>query len=161
MRRFFALLLAAAALALLAPHPAKATGAATLAPNQFADEVLDLLNRERIAAGAQPVARAEIEEVIASSRALDMAAQGYFSHYSPSGRSALTLLEDAGVTYEAAGENIARSNYAPDRVVRVIHGAWMASEGHRANMLDARYRHAGIGIAVIDGTYYLAVVFTG
>lgn len=161
MRRLLALMMTLAALMMWMPHRAAAAGSAALAPDQFATQVLELLNQERLAAGEEPVQRDGLLEQIAASRALDMAMQGYFSHYSPTGVSVLTLLSDAGVPYAAAGENIARSNYAAGEVVRTIHNAWMASEGHRANMLDARYREAGIGIAVIDGTYYLAVVFIG
>jgi uncharacterized protein YkwD len=161
MRRLLTLFVMFAVLVVWMPRPATAATAAALAPDQFAAEVLELLNQERLTAGAEPVQRAGLIEQVAASRALDMAANGYFSHYSPGGVSALTLLGDAGVSYAAAGENIARSNHAPGEVVRIIHAAWMASEGHRANMLDARYREAGIGIAVIDGVYYLAVVLIG
>jgi uncharacterized protein YkwD len=161
MPRVLALLIALATLAILAPRPTHAAGAAALAPDPFATEVLELLNHERIAAGAAPVQRAVLIEEIAARRALEMATLGYFSHYGPDGSSALTLLHEAGIGYQAAGENIARSNYDAREVVRAIHHAWMASEGHRANMLDPRYQQAGIGVAVVDGVYYLAVVFVG
>ena len=47
-----------------------------------------------------------------------------------------------GVTYQAAGENLA---LAP--TVQVAHEGLMNSPGHRANLLNARFRRVGIGVA--------------
>ena len=41
----------------------------------------------------------------------------------------------------AAGENVAYGNVTPARMVEM----WMASPGHRANILSTRYTHIGIG----------------
>ena len=41
----------------------------------------------------------------------------------------------------AAGENIARANVTPGRMVEM----WMGSSAHRANILSTRYTHIGIG----------------
>ena len=41
----------------------------------------------------------------------------------------------------AAGENVAMGNVTPQRMVAM----WMASSGHRANILSSRYTYIGIG----------------
>jgi uncharacterized protein YkwD len=72
---------------------------------------------------------------------------------------------EAGYDYRAIGENIARSS--PDSNVDAaptppaeIHEMWMKSKGHRANILNPRYREVGLSI-VRDkkGTYYYTQVF--
>ena len=88
-----------------------------------------------------------------------MASQGYFSHYAPDGTTAIDLLDGYGVGYQMAGENIARSNYSANVLVDVVHSSWMASEMHRANILEGGYGHVGIAVAESGGTYYATVVF--
>ena len=77
-----------------------------------------------------------------------MFAKQYFAHISPSGVGASDLAEKNGYHYIAIGENIAMGNFENDKA---LVDAWMASPGHRANILNARYRE--IGIAVGPGTF--------
>jgi uncharacterized protein YkwD len=148
---------------LAAPIPcvrsAESAGTVDLAPEWFKDEVLALLNQERVDAGLPVLADAPALDAVAVARAIDMAASGYFAHIRPGGASAETLLRSYGIPYVRMGENIARSNDPPDVVVFVVHYALMASSGHRANMLDEGFGQVGIGIAIVNGTYYFAVVF--
>jgi uncharacterized protein YkwD len=51
----------------------------------------------------------------------------------------------------AVGENIARANVSPGRMVEM----WMASSGHRANILNRNYTHLGVGaVRSSDGRVY-------
>jgi uncharacterized protein YkwD len=79
----------------------------------------------------------------------DMARRGYFSHNSRSGASFLDRIRRAGYLRRArrwyVGENIAWGTghlATPRAIVR----AWMDSSGHRANILNRRFRHIGVGI---------------
>ena len=54
----------------------------------------------------------------------------------------LNRMRDGGVRFGAAGENLA---LAP--TVQVAHDGLMNSPGHRANILNPRYRRVGIGVA--------------
>jgi uncharacterized protein YkwD len=127
---------------------------------EFTGEALALLNSERAANGLSPLEEAPDVDGVATSRALDMAASGTLSHY-VAGTSAEALLRANGVPYQRMGENIARSNESAESVVEAIHFTLMASDQHRANMLDPQFDQVGIGVARIDGTYYFAVVFVG
>ncbi len=49
----------------------------------------------------------------------------------------------------SAGENIARGGVSPRAMVRL----WMNSPGHRANILNRRYTHLGVGAAVRNGQW--------
>lgn len=141
-------------------HSTTFAASAEIVGGEYMAESLALLNAERAANGLAPLLEEWDLDGVAASRALDMAATGTLSHYI-AGTGAESLLRANGVPFERMGENIARSNESPESVVEVIHFALMASEQHRANMLDPQFDRVGIGVARIDGTYYFAVIFTG
>jgi uncharacterized protein YkwD len=98
---------------------------------------------------------------VARQRAQDMAAKNYFSHTSPSGETAFTILEQIGYAYQLAGENIARNNYPDAQSVQVAMTGFMNSPAHRDNILEPVYKRVGIGVAFgADGMKYFAVVFS-
>jgi uncharacterized protein YkwD len=97
---------------------------------------------------------------IARQRAQDMASRNYFAHTSPTGQTAFTLLNASGYGYALAGENLARNNYPESQAVGVAMQAFMASQSHRVNVLEAKFTRIGIGMAIgADGMKYFAVVF--
>lgn len=111
------------------------------------EQMLTLVNEERTKRGLPPVTMAASLRELARAYAKDMFERGYFSHYSPEGESPFDRMEKAGISYTAAGENLA---YAPN--VQVAHRGLMNSEGHRANILSTDFGKVGIG--VIDGGIY-------
>jgi uncharacterized protein YkwD len=122
-------------------------------------DVLSRLNAERAAAGLPELVDLPEAREVATVRASDMAANGYLAHLSPTGVDAEYLLRERAVGMTLVGENISRSSYPPEMVSSVVCSAWMASEGHRDNILDPRFARAGIGVAYGDGKYYFAAVF--
>lgn len=57
------------------------------------------------------------------------------------------------------GENVGRAADSAN-VDAVLHDALVASPGHRANLLSARFTHMGVGVARGgDGNVYVAEVF--
>ena len=91
-----------------------------------------------------------------------MAALGYFSHTSPSGATAFSLMAQYGYTYLIAGENIARNNYPDAQSASTAMAGFMSSAGHRTNILDSRFTRVGIAVATgADGMKYFAVIFSG
>jgi uncharacterized protein YkwD len=106
--------------------------------------MLQLVNRERVAAGLQPLsADPELTEV-ARQHSTDMFVRGYFAHDTPEGLDPFDRMRAAGVRFGAAGENLA---LAP--TVQVAHTGLMNSPGHRANILHRDFGRVGIGI--MDG----------
>lgn len=69
-----------------------------------------------------------------------------FSHTRPDGSSCFTILEEFGISYRAAGENIAMGQRTPGEVM----DGWMNSSGHRANILNGTFTSIGVGYYV-DG----------
>ena len=58
--------------------------------------------------------------------------------------------------WTAVGENV---GMGPS--VEGLHDAFMASPGHRANVLDRDYDEVGVGVVVRDDVIYVTVVFVG
>jgi len=107
-------------------------------------QMLDLVNRERVAAGLKPLqADPELTEV-ARQHSADMFARGYFAHDTPEGVSPFDRMRAANIRFITAGENLALAPTIP-----VAHTGLMNSPGHRANILRPEFGRVGIG--VMDG----------
>lgn len=107
----------------------------------FENEVLRLVNVERTKAGLSPLQMDESIRNVARVKATDMYKNRYFDHTSPTYGTPFDMLKKYGISYKAAGENIAKGQTTPQQVVN----SWMNSSGHRANILSAKYTHIGIG----------------
>jgi len=112
---------------------------------------LNLVNRERVAAGLAPLIPHATIRSAARAHGIEMFTFGYLSHRSRDGRWPNERVKALGVRAKVVGENLA---YAQD--VREAHHALITSREHRANMLSPQYRRFGIG--VIDGGPYGVIV---
>lgn len=108
-------------------------------------ELLEDTNDERRAAGLPALAVDETLSDAAFSKARDMFANNYWAHTSPAGVTPWYWLGQAGYNYNVAGENLAKNYPTAEATV----DAWMASESHRANILNSKYKD--VGFAVVDG----------
>lgn len=123
-----------------APQPEQPQQA-SYAVNQFEQQVVQLTNAERAKYGLAPL-KLDLElSKVAREKSQDMARNSYFSHTSPTYGSPFDMMKQFGISYRAAGENIAKGQTTPEQVVN----AWMNSEGHRANILNSNYTHIGVG----------------
>lgn len=84
----------------------------------------------------------------------DMGERDYFSHVSPEGESPADRLDEYPSECSAVGENLAlvgtRGAADADEIAERVVQGWMNSEGHRENILTARWDSQGIGV-YIDG----------
>lgn len=110
-------------------------------------EMFKLVNKERREKGVSEFSWAPETVPVARAHAKDMWERKYFSHYSPEGDDLGDRLDRAGIRYSFAGENLAM---AP--TLATAHNGFMNSEGHRANILEPKFRRVGIG--VIDNGVY-------
>jgi len=123
------------------------------------DEVLELVNRTRRDRGLPDLARSEVIVDLARAHSRDMAARGYFAHLSPEGIGTAGRARSRGLAFRRMAENIARNQRVDDPVRTAVDG-WMASRGHRKNILDAEMTRTGVGVAVDpDGMIYITQVF--
>ncbi|MDR4888281.1 CAP domain-containing protein [Fredinandcohnia sp. QZ13] len=119
------------------PAPAPATGGVS----NFERQVIDLTNAQRKKNGLPALQMDTALSKVAKTKANDMQQKNYFSHTSPTYGSPFDMMRDFGVSYKTAGENIAKGQTSPEAVVN----AWMNSEGHRKNILNANFTHIGVG----------------
>jgi uncharacterized protein YkwD len=115
------------------------------------DATLCLVNRERAGNGEKALVADAALQCAAQRHSEDMASHDYFDHVGPGGDTPLSRMRACGYIYNASlgyevGENIAWGTLWL-ATPRAIVAAWMASPGHRANILDARYRNTAIGVA--------------
>lgn len=121
-----------------------------------AKEVIQLVNRERNMRGLIPFSENWQLSRVARFKSEDMALKGYFAHNSPTYGTPFRMMQDFGLRYSAAAENIAMGQRTPQAVMN----AWMNSPGHRANILSPAYTQIGVGVAQNKGgTYYWTQMF--
>jgi uncharacterized protein YkwD len=128
--------------------PTKTAAPATSTPAQpgqgsFAEQVVQLTNKERAAAGCPALAiNAQLTQA-GQGHSEDMAKNNYFSHTSQDGRSPWDRIEATGYNFRLAAENIAMGYGTPADVVK----GWMNSSGHRRNILNCSLTEIGVGYA--------------
>lgn len=117
-----------------------------------AETVLSLINEERKAQGITPLQIDDLLNSTAQAKATDMVKNNYFSHESPTYGSPFEMMQNAGITYRTAGENIA-GNPSVENAVK----SWLASESHKQNLLSNAYNYIGIGIEESPAYGYVIV----
>jgi len=144
-----------------------------------------LINLERGKAGLTGLAWDERLRRIARNYSQEMASGGFFSHYGPDGRDFSDRYQSAGYdcatpsgpeTICVGGENLAQDNlysaivqrkgrtiyrwHTEAQLAAEVVRRWMASEGHRRNILTSYYRRQGVGVAIArDGKVFITENF--
>jgi len=141
----------------LAPPPAEQL--ASVSNEETA--LLELVNRERIEAGQQPLKLSARLAVVARAHSYDMAIRHYFAHNSPDGVGPPDRIRGVGIAYEEIAENIYMEGFPdPSGMPARAVAAWLGSPEHRKNMLSPVFRESGIGVArSSDGTTYVTQDF--
>jgi uncharacterized protein YkwD len=107
-------------------------------------EMLARVNAARRAAGSPPLTADPALDAVAQEHAEDMLRRAYYDHNTPEGRTPRERLEATGYLAHQVGENIAEGEFSVEEVM----GGWLASSGHRKNLLDRGFAHLGVGLAV-------------
>ncbi len=108
-------------------------------------ELLILVNQERIANGKEPLKLNAVLSSAAKQKAEHMFANNYWAHFAPDSTSPWHFITTNGYNYIYAGENLAKGFSNAQEVVK----AWMESPAHRDNILSSQYRD--IGFAIVPG----------
>lgn len=110
--------------------------------------MLDQVNLQRALNGAAPVSWCNTLVWAAQLHTNDQAGNNTMSHTGSDGSSLSTRVNRAGyLGWTAIGENVAMGYPTVTAVIT----AWMASSGHRANILNPSYTHFGAGYATSAG----------
>jgi uncharacterized protein YkwD len=107
--------------------------------------LLALMNRDRQAAGLQPLQWDDRVAAVSRAHSEDMRKTKIVAHISPTTGSAADRVRVANIKTAVVLENVARA-YG----VGEAHAGLMNSPGHRANMLASAATHVGIGVVLGD-----------
>jgi uncharacterized protein YkwD len=108
-------------------------------------ELVTLTNRARANAGLRALKVDSTLTSVARWRSKDMIDRNYFSHDIPGYGKVWDKLAAIGYCYKVGGENIGWNNYPDDIATAAIQQMFMASAGHRANILGTGWNVIGIG----------------
>ncbi len=132
-------------LRLIVTFAASAQGILGFASSITTGQVVQQTNAERAKQNLPPLEVSQQLNQAALAKAQHMMTHQYWSHVAPDGTQPWDFIKQAGYTYKAAGENLARDFSNTDGMV----SAWMKSPTHRDNIVNSKYTQ--IGIAVVDG----------
>ena len=119
--------------------------------------VFDITNQYRKDIGLKAVVLDKNLSIAASVRASEMAYTNKLSHTRPDGAKCFRVLDDLGIQYYFAGENIGDGFKYAENVCQ----AWKDSESHYKNIINTKYNKTGIGIAQgLNGKYYWVQIFS-
>jgi len=110
-------------------------------------KMLELINKERVKEGLNPLKADPQATLLARAHSNDMFVRGYFAHINPDGKNPFERMKEAKILFSTAGENLALA-----QTLEIAHKNLMNSPGHRANIMNPEFNRVGIGIQ--DGGFY-------
>ncbi len=150
----------ASALALAVAPPVRAWDAGSFSS---ADEQLlfALTNQARASVGLAPLRWDDPLAAVARWRSQDMSIRDYFSHeIPPEGYLVFHYLDQRGIRYVLAGENIGWNNASDGEATSLIQQMFMNSPEHRSIILGRQWDSVGIGAYKgADGIIKYTVLF--
>jgi hypothetical protein len=118
-------------------------------------QIVDLTNAERKAAGLGELKPSEKLFIAARAHSANQAKQKTMSHVLD-GKSVESRVKEAGYDYFKVGENVALNQPDAESVLK----SWMDSPGHRENILTPAFTEIGVGVVKDDsGEPYYTQVF--
>jgi uncharacterized protein YkwD len=124
----------------------------------FVEQVLALVNAERLRLGYRPLQVEPRLTNAAIKHSLDMACRNYFSHQTLEGESPFDRIAAESYPMEYAAENLYAGNLEYNSPEMAFQG-WMHSPSHKAAMLNPIYTEVGVGY-YYNGATYLGGYFT-
>lgn len=116
-----------------------------------AQEVFDLINKEREKEGLNPYQRNNTLDYTAYIRALDIAENRDFTHEAT--KSGMTFEKTAtktGYFYKKLGENLAIGFNNPETLIK----KWLLSPKHKENLLSKEFKEMGIAVVIGNEDFY-------
>lgn len=127
--------------------------------NVPAQEVLDLVNQKRSAAGCPPVAGDDKLRAAAERHAVDMRDKGVTGHTGSDSSTAEQRIKEAGFApLSLYAENMYIGGPGSSSAAATVDW-WMNSPGHKANILNCQLTHIGVGVLYPSGKWYAVTDF--
>ncbi len=140
------------------PTTAKATAKPVTSPaagnpEGVQKQVFELVNQYRAQNGKSVLIYREDVQGCADLRAQEIIQ--LFEHTRPNGSECFTVLDEAGISYRGAGENVAYGQQSAEEVMT----DWMNSPGHKENILRAEFTGIAVGHTEKNGVHYWVQLF--
>lgn len=123
--------------------PSKLVHALNLDPNK----IIEWVNHYRAEENLPLLTLNDKLLAAATTKEKDMFTKQYFEHVSPDGKTPGELVLEAGYDYKTTGENLALGDFKDEKE---LVDAWMASPGHRANIMNTLYTEIGVASGLND-----------
>ncbi|MEK7523837.1 MAG: CAP domain-containing protein [Patescibacteria group bacterium] len=107
------------------------------------ENIVSLTNAARKNSRLTALAISPKLEKAADEKAKDILDEQYFAHTSPAGKTPWSFFDSAEYKYLYAGENLGMHFTTSEAITE----GWLASEGHRENILSDTYTEIGVGVA--------------
>lgn len=120
-----------------------------MAQNVSEQYLLAAANQDRAAHGLRPIRMDESLARAAKLHAFAMEQHGTISHQFAGEPELAARVRDAGARFSLVTENVAEGQNSAQ-----LHDMWMASAGHRANLLDPNVDSVGIAVVQRKGELY-------
>lgn len=117
--------------------------------SSFESQLINLINAERASRGMGALTANSALTAAARGHSQDMGCNDFFSHTGSDGSDPFQRMTAQGYSFSAAAENLYAGGDAQGAF-----DAWMASSGHRDNMLNPVYVHIGVGYSYVSGSTY-------
>jgi len=108
----------------------------------FEYQLFDVTNAERAKRGLNVLDWNEEVRGTARKHSTDMADNHYFDHTNQQGQSPFDRMQEDGIAFMSAGENLAQGQ--PSSIY--AHQGLMNSEGHRKNIVNDGFTELGVGV---------------
>ncbi len=122
-------------------------------PEGVQKQVFDLVNQYRAQNGKPALIYREDVQGCADLRAQEIIR--LFEHTRPNGSECFTVLDEAGISYRGAGENIAYGHRSAEEVMT----GWIDSPGHKENILRPEFTGIAVGHTEHNGVHYWVQLF--
>ena len=122
--------------------------------DDYANEVLTLVNKERAKAGVSELKLNSDLTTLANTRAKEIVTN--YSHTRSDGTTVFDMAKDKNIKFNVIGENISKGQNTPSEVMNV----WMNST-HKQNILGSDYTSLGIGHYQSGNYHYWVQIFIG
>ncbi|QLD84601.1 hypothetical protein HWV23_02660 [Natronomonas halophila] len=101
---------------------------------------------------------------VAKNHSQDMVARDFYAHENPDGEDSYDRVTSVGITCNAVGENLYYSEgygTSPNTTAERVVESWLASSGHRRNLLSDAWNSEGIGVEIRGDELWVTQVFCG
>lgn len=118
-------------------------------------QLLARVNKERERRNMGPLRSSRTLNTAAQAYADRMMREGFYGHISPRGETVLERVRAGGYKPALTGENLASGQQTAEQAM----DNWMASRGHRGNILERGFRDIGVGVSVLESDGELKILW--